>query len=407
MSARCSSSATPARCQALLEAGLAGRLQQLDRRERRARPVVQDAQDRARGQVRQALLEHRHRLRRRAGSSRPRTTGAGGAGRRARRAARAAPRPSRRSTPRSRLPGVVARHVAVVAGDQLVLLRAAAEQVVEADGDERPRRRVAPLAGGGLAQAGAAQRGDERPPLDGVLARQAVVGVEGEAVQRALVAGGDLRRDAVRLEHDQPVAGDVRRPAREVGGEVGLDVGGIERVAGLGEVGAARQPGRRGGRVRAAVAAVVVDERVHVQALVDRRARGRRGRRAARRDPRRRRAGRATARRPARACARARCTRGVAEVGADHQQRVLVEVAPAQRARRARARGCAPASSRRRSPCRARSAAGRPAARGRRPRRSRGRRRRSSGRGRRCWRGCSARAGRATRGRRRARCARR
>jgi hypothetical protein len=113
--------------------------------------------------------------------------------------------------------------------------------------------------------------------------------------------------------------------------EVGLDICRVERVARLGEVGAAGHPGRRRGGVRAAVAAVVVDERVDVQPLAHHEAVG--GEIVAQRVGVRDVAGQ-----DERGCAgrlerRAGASqRGLAEVGADERQRVLVEVAPAQRA---------------------------------------------------------------------------
>ena len=229
---------------------------------------------------------------------------------------------------RLRAPGVAARRVEVAAGDHRP--GAVAEHVVEADGDERARRRVAPFAGRRLAQAGAPRRGDERRPLDGILARVAAVGVEGDAVQSAEVARGDRRGDAVRLEHEHAVARDVRRPAREVGAEVGLDVGADDRRAVVGDVGAARHPGAAVGRVPAAVAALVVDEGVHVQPILDRQAV--RVERVAHRD---RVAGVAAQDEPLDPRRSKRLLRagdgGLAAVDADHRQRALVEVAAAQR----------------------------------------------------------------------------
>ena len=90
-----------------------------------------------------------------------------------------------------RAPRVAAWRVGVAARDHRA--GTVAEHVVEADRHERPRRRVAPLTGGGLAQACAARGRDEGGPLDGILAREAAVGVEGEAVQRAVVARGHGR----------------------------------------------------------------------------------------------------------------------------------------------------------------------------------------------------------------------
>ena len=142
----------------------------------------------------------------------------------------------------------------------------------------------------------------------------------------------------MRLEHEHAVARDVRRPAREVGAEVGLDVGADERRAVVGDVRAARHPGAAVGRVAAAVAALVVDEGVDVQPVLDRQAvrvqrvahRGRVAGVAAQDEP------------VVDARGRERLLRaghgGLAAVDADHAQRALVEVAAAQGACRGRAR---------------------------------------------------------------------